>query len=228
MIRENHLPWFEEVLKRFAAIPKYPIEGFSVPTYWYEQEGAYVWLAEASTAIASVFPGGHQCRQAWERLLPKVHAGSANGGTLDGLVGVFKGATNLIRAGRLGTLIDSIRVETESDLLEQAEILVNANHLAAAAVIAGGSLETHLRHLVAKHGLTITGHGSISTYNQAIAQARKAGTEVYSKADHDQVESCCKTRNDAAHNPGNFKATNDQLMLMIEGVRQFITRTTPA
>jgi hypothetical protein len=137
---------------------------------------------------------------------------------------VFNGALALIKDDRLDRLISSIRIESESELLEQAETLAAAGYPAAAAVIAGGALETHLRHLVDRNGLTISGNGSTSAYNQAIARARKSGVEIYSKADVDLIESWGKTRNDAAHDPGNFKHTKDLVKLMIEGVRQFISR----
>jgi hypothetical protein len=35
----------------------------------------------------------------------------------------------------------------------------------------------------------------------------------------------CGLRNEAAHDPGNFKRTKEEVKLMIEGIRQFIART---
>ncbi len=87
----------------------------------------------------------------------------------------------MLREGRVGTIVDTIRTETEDGLLDQALVLANANHLAAAAVISGGAPESHLNHLVTKNNLTITGEGSISKHDGAIAQARNNGTiEIYS------------------------------------------------
>ena len=104
------------------------------------------------------------------------------------MLGVFQAATKQLREGRLSSLIDGIRAETEDELLDQALVLINANHLAAATVIAGGALETHLRHLVSKNSLTITGDGAISKYDGAIAQVRNNGpVEVYSATDSKQV-----------------------------------------
>lgn len=144
------------------------------------------------------------------------------------LIGIFRGAVNQVRSGHLGSLIDAIRVETESDLLEQAETLLADGYLAAAAVIAGGALETHLRHLVAKHGLTVTGHGSLSAYNQAIGQARKAGNEVYNANDGKLVDGWGGIRNEAAHGPGAFARSREEVGRMIGGIREFIARTATA
>jgi hypothetical protein len=225
MRKEDYLPWFEKLVKKSEQIKI--LQGEYMHERYFDEEDSREWATEAESALSTVFPEHHACRRAWHRVFEDQHSIHVQH-VVEKLRGTFRAAYNQLRDGRLGSLIESIRVETESDLLEQAQILADANHSAAAAVIAGGALETHLRHLVAKHGLTLNGHGSISAYNLVIAQARKTGTEVYSKADHDQVESWGKTRNEAAHNPGNFKATRDQIKLMIEGVRQFIARTATA
>jgi len=222
MRREEILSWFDGLVENSKTIPK---SRAGYDDYYDEMPGRQ-WATEAEAALTSVFPERHSVRLAWDRIILTIRRNDF-AERLDALIGVFKGAATLIRDGRLGTLIDAIRVETESDLLEQAEILLNANHLAAAAGIAGGALETHLRYLVAKHGLTIAGEGSIAKYNNSVGQERNKGNLIYSAADGDSVNSWGKTRNDAAHDPGNFKATKDQIKLMIEGVRQFVARTTP-
>ena len=72
-------------------------------------------------------------------LIQKLPSGAC--GLCTPLIGVFKGAMNQIRDGRLGTLIETIRAESASELLEQAETLLANGYLAASAVIAGGALE---------------------------------------------------------------------------------------
>lgn len=221
MRREEILQWFEELADQAEDLwqqQPHPEQenddGFA--------EQVLGWVTSAESALDIAFPPTASVHKSWERRT----SGSLRW-AFPYLRAVFIAAHGMLKEGRLGSLVDSIRVESESELLEQADELVRENRLAAAAVIAGGALETHLHHLVGKNGLTITAsHGSISAYNQAIATERKNGNEIYSKADHDQVESWGKHRNDAAHNPGAFKATKDQVKLMIEGIRQFIARVT--
>jgi hypothetical protein len=59
------------------------------------------------------------------------------------MLGVFQGAVRQIRNGRIGNLINTLRVETEDELLDQAQALLDAIPnplLVAATVIAGGAL----------------------------------------------------------------------------------------
>jgi len=140
----------------------------------------------------------------------------------------LRSATAQLRAGRLSTLIDGIRAEDAVELLDQAEQRANAGHHVAGAVIAGGALETTFRHLCDKSGAVPTGKGSISKYQQAMAQARKAGSEVISVGDEKQVIAWGDLRNEAAHEPLDFpkKRTAPDVLRMIEGVRAFVAKYT--
>jgi hypothetical protein len=230
MKREDYLAWFEDLLKRFESIKRYPLSNYSTSTYWYEGTGAHAWATEAEAALAAVFPPADANRQSWERLLQGLRPGAPHGGTLEGMLGVLQGAARQIRDGRIGNLINTVRVETEDELLDQAQTLLNAKPtplLVAATVIAGGALETHLRHLVSKHGLTVNGDGSINTYDGAIAQARNTGTiTVYVQTDSKLVTAWGGMRHDAAHTPGTFSRSADDVRRMIEGIREFISRTS--
>lgn len=204
--------WFEDLKRRVPVKPHTP---YAV---------VQTWLVEAKSAVEAVFPPGHACRRDWERMETKT---PINLRFPTELVAVFEAAYTLLTGGRLGSLIDAVRAETEDELLMQAEALVEANHLAAATVIAGGALETHLRHLVARYGLTISGSGSIGSYNTALAQARNNQTVTnVSASDTTQVTSWGQMRNDAAHTPGTFNRNREQIDLMIRGIREFIARTT--
>lgn len=221
------LPWFESIIQRFNSLTKHPCSNYSPPAYYYDHESSRAWTAEAEAALASVFPPANPFRQMWTRLELRMSPNHAHGVTLEQLLGVFQAATKQLREGRITTLIDGIRAETETELLDQAVILLNAGHLAASAVIAGGALETHLKRLVEKNGLTIAGDGSISKYNDAIAQARNSGAvEVYSATDGKQIGAWGGLRNDAAHNPGKLTSSKDQIKLMIDGICNFISKTT--
>jgi hypothetical protein len=78
------------------------------------------------------------------------------------------------------SLIDGIRVKTVGEVLEQAESAARERSCRGAMVMAGGALETHLKHLRLKYGITWQGHGSIRKYdvrrrNRAGAQWRSRG-----------------------------------------------------
>ncbi len=138
---EEFQAWYDDLLESARSLPK--------KRCGYEDlvdEGpASAWATQAGAALASVFPEGHSVRRDWAwvlddpkaRFIPEV---------FDALVGVFQGAANLIRNNRLTSLVDAIRIESDSELLDQAVVLVDADHRAAATVIAGGAMEAHLRH----------------------------------------------------------------------------------
>ena len=221
MKREDIQSWFEELIKRVASLPRIKSQYGSVC----ETQAAQEWATEAESALAAVFPESHATRQAWARIHKDPRARSIPE-VFERFVGVFRGAYNQVRDNRLASLIDIVRLESEDELLDQAMSLARADYLVAATVIAGGALETHLRYYVDKHGLSFTGDGSISKYNGAVGQARKANPSLYSVTDGKLVESWGGLRNDAAHTPKEFNRTKDEVKLMIDGVRQFIARTT--
>jgi len=224
--REDVLPWFEKLDKQIEGIPT---DTFSYGTITAHRcQPFQAWMAEAATAISGVFPPVHPIGRMWadtEKSLSRFNDGTSIVG--DPLIGVFHAALQLLRDDRLGSLLDVVRVEAESELLDQAQSLLEATHRAAATVIAGGALEVHLRSLCDKFGLAIIGGGSISKYDGAIAQARKLGAvTAYSVTDSKQVSVWGGLRNDAAHDPGAFSSSKDEIRRMIEGVREFILRTT--
>jgi hypothetical protein len=218
MRREEYLQWFEDLLRRFESVRV----NRGDDQRWYDEEKANEWITEAGAAIAAVFAHSHPSRQAWATHIENLSAGACS--LCTPLIGVFKGATNQLRDGRLGTLIETIRAESASEFLEQAECLLASGYLAASTVIAGGVLESELRHLIDKHGITHTGSGSISVYNGAVGQARNAGQVIYSANDGKLVEAWGGLRNEAAHNPGTFARSNDEVRRMIEGIREFLAR----
>src|SRR5579864_3023107 len=161
MTRKEVLDWFEDLVKRSEQVER---EHDSYGLGRYIEKSARQWITEAGSALAAVFPEKHPCRPDWDQIWNLLGIRGTNYG-FDELVGIFKGAANLVRGGRIGTLIEAIRVESESDLLEQAEALLEKDYLAASTVIAGGALESHLKHLCDRHGLSGSLRGSISAYN---------------------------------------------------------------
>jgi len=219
------IAWFDEVAQ-------------SRPESWMQgphvNERGAAWLASAASAIGLAFPAGHAIQQQWARA-------EAAGDGVDGLDrsnyarwmacgGVFASAHAQVQSGRLRSLVGTARAGAEDDVLEVAEELL-ADSLAAGAVLAGGALEAHLKHLCHSNAdvraLLPQGHGSIEKYNLAIGQARNAGkVTLYEKPEQSQVTSWGQLRNEAAHDPAKFQKerTEPEVRLMIAGIRGFLTR----
>jgi hypothetical protein len=140
----------------------------------YEARGAAAWVAEAESALAAGFPTDHPCRRNWTAVFQRAqrlqYPQTGNPVTLDEATGVLAAALEVARAGRLTPIYEGIRAETVSELLDQAQVLLNQGYSVAATVISGGALETHLLHLCNRHQLQWPGDGSISKYNNTIGR----------------------------------------------------------
>ncbi len=227
------MPWFDDLLDRCTNLPKHQVntgpvvasrDGKIVHAAYsllHDTMAATEWATEAGAALAAVLPESHPNRLTWDKVLA---SDRYIRNVMEQLIGVFKGVANQVRTGRLGSLVDAVRIESEGDLLEQADQLLAGNYLAAATVIAGGALETHLKNYCAKHSISITRDGSISTYNSAVGQARKSTPLLYDANDSKRVEAWAGIRNEAAHGPGGFKHSREEVGRMIDGIREFIRR----
>jgi hypothetical protein len=148
-------------------------------------------------------------------------------GQIKALVGAVRSLRHDYASGRLKTFREMVRSDVFSDFLEMAEYLLNDEGLKdPAAVMAGSVLEQHIRKLCDKHGVTTTftdGKGDtrpkkLDTMNSDLA---KAG--VYGGNDQKQVVAWADIRNDAAH--GHYaKYVKEQVVLMVQGLRNFIAR----
>lgn len=71
------------------------------------------------------------------------------------IVGIVKGLKGELEDGYLQSFPELVRGEMFDDLNEMAKHLLQEGYKNAAAVIAGTSLESHLRRLSKKHGVMI-------------------------------------------------------------------------
>jgi hypothetical protein len=138
------------------------------------------------------------------------------------LRGVLQALRADYEADRLQTFAERVHSDLFSDFLEMAEYLLEDEGLKdAAAVLAGGVLEQHLRKLCPKHSVALPTHPKLDSMNTELA---KQG--AYGKNEQKQITAWAGIRNDAAHaNYGNYTA--EQVKLMVQGIRHFIT-THPA
>lgn len=145
--------------------------------------------------------------------------------TLDFLIGTIEGLFRDIKNNYLKSLTEIIHGDVFGDYLEMAEHLLNEGYKDPAAVIAGGTLEEHLKQLCLNNGIDInvqTGTGQRSKRAGQI-NSELAKNEVYSKLDQKSIISWLDLRNKAAH--GKYHEYNPKKVeLMVMGIRDFINR----
>lgn len=196
----------------------------------YRQGPATEWLTDGHAALVRNFPAGDPILTSWAKATRDLEKGPQHAkmpSTIDAAAGVLRSALAQVRGKRTRSIVDEARVSTIDEVLEQAEELASAAPVAA-AVLCGGALETHLRHLCDRHGLTWAGAGSITNYSKAIAAARNTGTctVLWEKTTTKRIEAWGGMRNDAAHDPTKFANEHDarDVRRMIEDVRSFLER----
>ena len=141
------------------------------------------------------------------------------------LADIIKALRRDVEAGYLASVEELVHGQVFGDFLEQAEYLLGEGYKDAAAVIAGGVLEVHLRDLCTKSGigLELQSGGKVTPKRAGRLNDDLAGADVYSKLDRTNVTAWLGLRNNAAHaRYGEY--TRDQVALMVQGIRDFITR----
>ncbi len=141
------------------------------------------------------------------------------------LVGVLQSLSADLKAGYLRSLEELIHGELFADFLEMAQHLVDAGYKDAAAVICGSSLEAHLRQFAKRFGVAtenVSSKGAEPKKADLLnADLVKAG--AYPALDQKNVTAWLGLRNKAAH--GQYSEyTKDQVALMIDAVRNFLSR----
>lgn len=136
-------------------------------------------------------------------------------------VGVVDSLLHDIRGGFLKSLEELVHGDLFSDFLEMAAHLTSSGYKDAAAVIAGSTLEAHLKQLCARHSIPVDSGGKPKKAD--LINSELAAASAYSKLDQKNVTAWLGLRNDAAH--GNYSAYDKaQVALLIDGVRHFITK----
>ncbi|MEQ9080473.1 MAG: hypothetical protein RLP09_41795 [Sandaracinaceae bacterium] len=194
-------------------------------------EHAAQWRSDASACLHAVLPSGHELLRQWESTWSDTHGAGTPRLSYAPYVhtarSIVRTARKLFESGRLSSFVDGIRAETVEEVLEQAGQLASEKAAIPAVVLAGGALETHLRHLCDRAGLLerLQGHGSIDKYKGLLDSSRKNGDEIVSKNDSKQLVGWAGLRNTAAHDPTRFEHSLEEVRLMISGIEQFVART---
>jgi hypothetical protein len=143
-------------------------------------------------------------------------------------LGVLTAIRDHIKGGWIETTKGLVTAEVFADFLEMAEHLLDQQYKDPAAVVVGSVLEEHLRQVCTATSLPV------EDVSQGKAVPRKADTlnadlakaAKYSKLDQKQVTAWLDLRNKAAH--GKYSEyTSEQVVLMLAGVRDFVSRVRP-
>lgn len=141
------------------------------------------------------------------------------------LAGILQSLRADLAAGYVRSQRELLHAELFADFLEMAQHLLNEGYKDAAAVLAGSSLEAHIRQLAHKAGVgcdVSVGTASVPKKADRLnSDLATAGT--YSKLDQKNVTAWLDLRNKAAHGKyGEYGP--QQVNLLIAGTRDFITR----
>lgn len=139
------------------------------------------------------------------------------------VIGVLEGLYKDLASDYLKSLSEIIHGDIFSDYLEMGEYLLEEHYYVAAAVIAGVTLEEHLRTLCIKNeiDIEIITPDRIRPKPANTMNADLTREKIYTKTQQKQITYLLGIRNDAAHGKkDNF--TEEQVKMMIIGIRDFI------
>ena len=136
-------------------------------------------------------------------------------------VGMASALLSDIRNGYLASFEELLHGDVFGDYLDMASHLLKSGYKDAAAVLAGGTLEVHIRKMCNKLSIS-TSHGGKPKKTESLnSDLAKQG--AYIKLDQKNVTAWLGLRNHAAH--GHYSEyTKDQVELFLQGVQDFVTR----
>jgi hypothetical protein len=143
-------------------------------------------------------------------------------------LGILTAIRDQVKGGWIETTKGLVTAEVFGDFLEMAEHLLDQKYKDAAAVVAGSVLEEHLRQLCIANSLPVedSPEGRPVPRKADRLNADLAAVGKYSKLDQKQVTAWLDLRNKAAH--GRYSEyTEQQVALMLGGVRDFVSRVRP-
>ncbi|MDX6528723.1 MAG: hypothetical protein QOH41_1013 [Blastocatellia bacterium] len=149
----------------------------------------------------------------------------ADGYRVELIVGIVRALKIDLEDGYLYSFSELVRGEMFENLIEMSEHLVEEGYKDAAAVIAGASLESHLRQLSNKCGVSVdyTAKDGSTKKKKAESLNQELGKNAYSLFDQKQITAWLDLRNNAAH--GNYaEYDKDQVVKMIDWVADFISK----
>jgi uncharacterized protein (DUF2164 family) len=148
--------------------------------------------------------------------------GNYNAITIPILAGILRALKVDYEADFIVSFTEIIHADVFSDFLEMSDYFLNEGYKDAAAIMAGGVLEEHLRKLAEKHKIdTVDSGGRFKKADRLNSEL--TGKYDKSKLDQKSIIAWLDLRNKAAHAKyGDY--SKEQVSLMIHGVRDFLLR----
>ncbi len=177
-------------------------------------------------------PSSFYVKQA-ERIVNDVNAIGSSGVLYQGwdspkgnMAAILIALLSEIKSGTLWRGLWDAKNETCTDILQQADDLLEKNYFAAATVLAGGALEAHLKDLCLRNNISWNGDGTIAKYQGALSQAQNKGDiSFFSTEDGKFITAWGGLRNRAAHSPAQITQIDlPGITGMLNGIRDFIKR----
>jgi hypothetical protein len=143
-------------------------------------------------------------------------------------LGILTAIRDQIKGGWIETAKGLVTAEVFADFLEMAEHLLDEKYKDPAAVMVGSVLEEHLRQLCIASSLPVEelSQGRMIPKKADTLNADLAKAGRYSKLDQKQITAWLDLRNKAAH--GKYSEyVYEQVVLMLAGVRDFVSRIRP-
>ena len=138
------------------------------------------------------------------------------------MIGVVRALRHDVQHGYLSSVVELIHGAVFGDFLEMAQGLLDSGYKDAAAVVAGASLESHLRELCHKNGVPVV-DGNGRPKKADLLNSELAKTAVHSALDQKNVTAWLGLRNKAAHGEyGDYSV--EQVRLLISGVLDYLIR----
>lgn len=217
----NVLSQLEEILGEYTAMKKTArYDDLSDLGY----QNAFAFTGRARSAIERIGGVTSAYTKQVEDILRKQNTHDYE--RLQMIMGVVQSLRDDVKAGYTLSFAEMIHGEVLADLLDMATHLRNEGYKDAAAVIAGGTLEAHLRQLCLKYGVDLeypTANGDLRIKTADRMNADLAKASAYSLLDQKNVTAWLALRNSAAH-AHYSEYTADQVALLVDSVRDFITR----
>lgn len=210
---QNYIKHLDSIITMFENAPK--------DSGWITESAAQGVLARAESAIHKICNEDSPYRTRVKSILKQAGVESFKADLVVGIVRALKGE---LEDGYLNSFPELVRGELFKNFIDMAEHLLDEGFKDAAAVIAGSSLESHLRRLCIKHFIPVqrTANGA-TIHKKAEALNQELGKTAYSLFDQKQITTWLHLRNDAAH--GNYSNySEDQVARLIEWVRDFIVK----
>jgi hypothetical protein len=182
-------------------------------------------ITKSKAAIARIVGDNSEYYKDTEAVLKRTYINDGN--KLRHIIGTIQALKGDLENDYLKSFSDIVQSEVFSDYLEMAEHLLKEGYKDPAAVLIGSTLEVHLRELCTTYEIevnTTNSKGKSIPKKADLMNADLAKSEVYSSAYQKQIIAWLGIRNSAAH--GKYdEYTNEEVSLMLQGIRQFILTT---